>query len=77
VKKQEREPADTELLDAIAVAEMLCCSIRTVWKIVAKGELPVVRFSRKHVRFRRSDVLDLIERHRIAESYGDKPCRAK
>ena len=49
--------ADPELLTAEAVADILNVSIRTIWRMIERGQLPEpVRFNRKLVRWRRADV---------------------
>ena len=37
-------------------AEFLNCSVRTIWRLVASGELPARRIGTRMVRFRWSDL---------------------
>lgn len=56
------------LLTAREVADLLRTTRRTVDRMVERGDLPRIRFSGNMVRFRRSDVLDLIERRTSASA---------
>jgi excisionase family DNA binding protein len=50
-------PAVKDLLTSQDVAERLSISVRTLQRMVARGEFPrPIRFSRKWVRWKRSDV---------------------
>ena len=52
----------TVLLSAEAVGELLSLSVRTVRRMIAAGEIPIVRIGRA-VRIRRVDIEALIGRH--------------
>ena len=52
----------TVLLSAEAVGELLSVSVRTVRRMIASGEIPVVRIGRS-VRIRRVDIEALIGRN--------------
>lgn len=54
--------AQTVLLSAEAVADLLSVSIRTVRRMIATGDIPVVRIGRA-VRVRRVDIEALIGRY--------------
>lgn len=49
-----------ELLDKAGVAQLLHVSRRTIDNLVARGELPHVRFSKRLVRFPKAAVLRAI-----------------
>lgn len=47
-----KEPAAYLLLDSATLARRLCVGVRTVWRMVRRGELPQpVRLNRKLVRW--------------------------
>lgn len=51
-----KKPAD-RLLTPEVVADRLSVSLRTLWRMVARGQFPQpLRYNRKLVRFRESDV---------------------
>lgn len=52
----------TVLLSAEAVGELLSVSVRTVRRMIAAGEIPIVRIGRA-VRIRRVDIEALIGRN--------------
>jgi excisionase family DNA binding protein len=52
----------TVLLSAEAVGELLSLSVRTVRRMIAAGEIPIVRIGRA-VRIRRVDIEALIGRN--------------
>jgi excisionase family DNA binding protein len=52
----------TVLLSAEAVGELLSLSVRTVRRMIASGEIPIVRIGRT-VRVRRVDIEALIGRN--------------
>jgi len=52
----------TVLLSAEAVGELLSVSVRTVRRMIASGEIPIVRIGRA-VRIRRVDIEALIGRN--------------
>ncbi len=55
-------PPDARMLETKQVAAMLGVSVRTVWRLVAAGQLPQpVRFNRKLVRYRVSDLTRWLE----------------
>jgi prophage regulatory protein len=50
------------LLTSQQVAEKLSMSVRTLWRLVASGRFPQpIRYSRKLVRWKNSDVMRYIE----------------
>ena len=51
-----------EFLDKAGVAALLSVSKRTVSSMLARGELPVVRLSKRLVRFPRQAVIEAINR---------------
>lgn len=53
---------DPLLLNLDDAARMLGICKRTLWTLIGLGDLPIVRLSRKAVRIRRSDIVDLIQR---------------
>jgi excisionase family DNA binding protein len=64
--KQARIDLAEELIPAADVAHLLRVSTRTVWRLVEAGHLPEpVRFNRKLVRWRASDI------RKFLESLGD------
>jgi excisionase family DNA binding protein len=53
---------DIEMLAAKEVAALLGISVRTVWRLRARGELPQpIRYSRKLVRWRRDHLERFLE----------------
>ena len=59
VQETEMSP---ELLTSQQVAEKLSVSVRTVWRLVASGRFPQpVRYNRKLVRWKNSEVMRYIE----------------
>ena len=54
-----------ELLDKRGVAALLSLSPRTISAMLARGELPHVRLSKRCVRFPRRAVLDAMTRRTI------------
>ena len=54
--------AQTVLLSAEEVADLLSLSVRTVRRMIASGEIPIVRIGRS-VRIRRVDIEALIGRN--------------
>jgi excisionase family DNA binding protein len=53
---------DRELLTAQEVADRLAVGVRTLQRMVERGEVPQpIRFSRKLIRWRMCDVADYIE----------------
>lgn len=49
-------------LTSTQVADHLCISMRTLWRLVAAGKFPQpVRYNRKLVRWKRSDIDKYIE----------------
>jgi excisionase family DNA binding protein len=50
-------PPVHDLLTARQVADRLCISVRTLYRLLAQGELPQpVRYNRKLVRWKSSDI---------------------
>jgi excisionase family DNA binding protein len=61
VKPARAVDDDPSLLSADQASEMLSCSRRTLWRLVERGHLAdPIRFTRKLVRWRRSDVVKLV-----------------
>ena len=60
--KKAQSLAHSALLSAADVADALAVSIRTVRRMIAVGELPIVRIGRA-VRIRRVDIEALIGRN--------------
>ena len=54
-----------ELLDKRGVAALLSLSPRTVAKLLAAGELPHVRLSKRCIRFPKQAVLDAMARRTV------------
>ena len=54
-----------ELLDKRGVAALLSVSPRTIDSLVARGELPIVRFSKRLIRFPRAAILDAMQRRTL------------
>jgi excisionase family DNA binding protein len=62
-------PARQRMLTPADVAEQLCVSIRTVWRMVERGDIPPpIRWSRKLVRWH----AEAIERY-LAELLDGEP----
>ena len=52
-----------ELLSSEQVADLLSISVRTVWRMVLRGELPKpIRYNRRLVRWRINGILDCLEK---------------
>jgi excisionase family DNA binding protein len=58
---------NAEFLDKQGVAALLSVSKRTVDSMLARGELPVVRLSKRLVRFPRQAVLESINRRVVCK----------
>jgi excisionase family DNA binding protein len=59
---QQESGVSAELLTSQQVAEMLSVSVRTLWRLVASGKFPQpVRYNRKLVRWKSTDVMRYIE----------------
>jgi|GEM_PF-6568485 excisionase family DNA binding protein len=58
----------SQLLKAAEVAEILGLHSRTPYDLARDGLLPVVRLSRRAVRFRREDVEQFIRDHLVTAS---------
>ena len=53
---------EDELLTVSQVADLLYVSTRTVWRLTKVGDIPQpLRFSRKLVRWRKSDIMNVIK----------------
>jgi len=51
------------LLTISEVAEMTGMAVGTLYHVVSQGRIPVVRLSKRCIRFRYSDLLEWIEMH--------------
>lgn len=59
---QQEPRAAADLLTSQQVADRLAVSVRTLWRLVAAGKVPQpVRYNRKLVRWKCSDVARYIE----------------
>ncbi len=58
-------PGQAELLDKRGVAALLSLSPRTIAKMLAAGELPHIRLSKRCIRFPRQAVLDAMARRTV------------
>lgn len=57
----EDSKLDKILYDAKTLANLLCISRRTLWRLIASGKFPKpIKFNRKLVRWDRRDVEDYI-----------------
>jgi excisionase family DNA binding protein len=67
-------PLDLEhvapLLTAHEVADVLGVGLRTIRRMVRRGELPIVRIGRRSIRFRPEDIKALIERGYVSQKAG-------
>ena len=54
---------DPDQLSVPQGAAVLGVSERTVWKMIAAGEIPAIRHGRRITRVKRSELLALIDRH--------------
>lgn len=52
-----------ELLTIEEAADWLAISKPTLWRMVRRGEIPVVKIARRNVRIKLSDIEDYIEAH--------------
>ncbi len=66
-KSQHAAP---ELLTARQTAELLGVSLRLVWLLAAKGDLPAVRI-RRCTRWRRADILAFVDRLSASQISSD------
>ena len=57
-----------EFLDKEGVAALLSVSKRTVDSLLARGELPVVRLSKRLLRFPRQAVIEAINRRVVGKT---------
>ena len=56
---------DRDLLTPQEVADRLSVGVRTLWRMVERGEVPQpIRFNRKLIRWRLCDVVKYVERLR-------------
>lgn len=57
IDKKELKENKAAFMTVKQIAEELCVSVRTVWRMVERGEFPKpVRYNRKLVRWRRLDL---------------------
>lgn len=52
-----------ELLTVQEAADWLTISRPTLWRMIRRGEIPVVRIARRTTRLRLTDLVNYIERH--------------
>lgn len=52
-----------ELLTRDDVAKLLKVNPITVYRLTKQGKLPAIRIGKRFVRYQKTDVLDLINRH--------------
>ena len=66
------------------VAEILNVSTKTISRLIAKGELPIIQIGR-NIRIKKSDVFEFVERQNrynlgcvgtTCASTGEKPCQS-
>lgn len=57
---QNHPPGKTRFLAAREVAEMLGVTQRTVWRLVARGQLTPAKISRRFTRFRAEQIESLV-----------------
>ena len=66
------------------VAELLNVSTKTISRLIAKGELPIIQIGR-NIRIKKSDVFEFVERQNrynlgcvgtTCASTGEKPCQS-
>jgi len=66
-----------DLLSVQQVADCLAVSVRTVWRMLARGNLPQpIRYSRRLVRWRSSDLAAWLEQLSPGETNGTRPISA-
>ena len=64
---------DKILLNSEQVANRLAISIRTLWRLVKAGKLPEpLRYSRKLVRWRSSDIAEAVRAFQDVEPYAPR-----
>jgi len=54
---------EDEIMTREEVAKFIKVSLSTVSRLMARGEIPAVRYGRRFTRFRKSDILAFLERH--------------
>lgn len=52
-----------ELLTVDEVAEWLAISKPTLWRMIRRGEIPVVKIAQRTIRIKLTDIEDYIEDH--------------
>ena len=57
-------PAGTQLLKIAEVARRLQCSVRTVWALIAAGDIRAVRLTRRATRVEEAELERFIDRAR-------------
>lgn len=59
--KTEVKAEDDKLLTSEQVADLLSMSVRTLWRLIAKGKFPEpIRYNRKMVRWKNSQVQEYL-----------------
>ncbi len=66
----QTQPTQERLLTILEVAEQLAVSRKTVWRMIKRGELRVVRFSRRLMRVRLSELGAIIRRGGVAGKHA-------
>jgi len=54
---------NTKLMTGIEISEFLHCSKALAYRLMASGDIPTIRFSRKTVRVKEEDLLRWLELH--------------
>jgi excisionase family DNA binding protein len=60
-------PVATDMLKKAVAAALCGVSVRTLERYVASGILPVVRYTKRNVRFRRKDIENFIQQHWVGK----------
>jgi excisionase family DNA binding protein len=62
---ETNEVESRDLLTAQEVAGRLSMSVRTLWRMIERGKFPApIRYTRRLVRWKKSDLLDWLGRQR-------------
>lgn len=72
INDTERNMKTGELLTVEEAADWLAISKPTMWRMIRRGEIPVVRIARRTIRLKLTDLENYIERNygNIAEIRG-------
>jgi excisionase family DNA binding protein len=63
-------PPDGEVIGYAAAARALAVNINTLYAWVHQKRIPHIRYGRRNVRFRRSELLAYVEAHSVAATGG-------